>query len=259
MVEKLVGGRFSEAVRDGDSVLRRRGGPNSAALLDHLADRGFALSPRHLGSVDDRDVLTYIPGTSGWPPFTSEIRSVEALVSVSRAIRAMHDATVGFVPPEPDTWHRMDVAAPTRIDCVGHHDLSPWNFVFDGTTVVGIVDWDTIGPSNRTWDLSFAAYQFVPLYPPAALPVFGWPAEPDRRERFRVFAEAYGPEMKPAALLDLAVVRLASLTAHMDEQVRAGNPAYEVMGREHHADGLRASVAYLCEHRGELLGPDGAP
>lgn len=76
------------------------------------------------------------------------------------------------------------VEAPTRMLCCGTS--------FDGNRDVGILDWDSIGPSDRVWDLAYAAHQFVPFHPPAGLKAFGWHTEPDRAARLRMFAEAYG-------------------------------------------------------------------
>nr|WP_275402468.1 phosphotransferase [Streptomyces sp. SID13031] len=148
----------------------------------------------------------------------------------------------------------MEVAAPVRIDCIGHHDLAPWNLVFDGAQLVGIIDWDTIRPSNRVWDLAYAAYQFVPFHPPAWLEPFGWSAEPDRARRLRLFCDSYGLGVEPADVLDLIVIRLLSHAANIEQQVRAGNPAFGVHRDEDHAGGYRAAVSYILASRAVLLG-----
>jgi hypothetical protein len=155
VVDKVMqGGRFSKPVRRGDTV-ERRAAPSSAnvhALLRQFERVGFALAPKFVGTAAGREVLTFIEGETGYPPLPESQRSDEALVNVARAIRAMHDATQGFVPVDPEAWHDLEVAVPARIDCIGHHDLAPWNIVFDGGQVVGIIDWDSIRPSNRVWD-----------------------------------------------------------------------------------------------------------
>ena len=61
--------------------------------------------------------------------------------------------------------------------------------VFDGTYVRGIIDWDTARPSTRVWDLSYAVHQFVPFHPADDLLAWGWPYEPDRRRRLRLFLD----------------------------------------------------------------------
>ena len=51
--EMLPSGRFAAPIRDGNTVTRRRG-PGTAnvhALLEHLAQHGFPLAPRALGTT----------------------------------------------------------------------------------------------------------------------------------------------------------------------------------------------------------------
>ena len=118
--------------------------------------------------------------------------------------------------------------------------------------MVGIIDWDTIRPSNRVWDLAYAAHQFVPFHPPAWLEPFGWPAEPDRARRLRLFCDSYGLGVEPSEVVDLIVIRLLSHAANIEQQVRAGNPAFDVHRDEDHAGGYRAAVSYILENRRRL-------
>ncbi|SDT07588.1 phosphotransferase [Actinoplanes derwentensis] len=189
MSDPMQRGRFAAPVRRGETV-ERSPGPASAnvhALLTHLEQQGFAFSPRLTGmTAEGREILSFLPGDSGDPPLTEVLRSDATLISVARAGRALHDATRGFVTPEPGRWHRMELAVPAVIDCIGHHDLAPWNLVFDdGGEVIGILGWDTAGPSNRVWDLAYAAHHLVPLHPPDGVAGFGWTSEPDRARRLR--------------------------------------------------------------------------
>ncbi|RZT26614.1 phosphotransferase family enzyme [Kribbella sp. VKM Ac-2569] len=251
--EALPGGRFAKPVRQGDTVHRRRSTANTHALLRHFEQVGFDLAPRLVAADGETETLSYLPGTTGYPPLSEELRSDQALVSVARAIRRLHDATEGFEPVDPADWHELEVATPVRIDCIGHHDLAPWNLVFDGSEVTGIIDWDTIRPSNRRWDLAYAAHQFVPFHPPASLEPFGWPEEPDRARRLRLFCDSYGLGVAPAELVDLIGIRLLSFAAYIDQQVRAGDPAFDVHREEDHAGGYRAAAAYVLANRAALL------
>ncbi len=177
--EVMFGGQFARPVRRGDTV-ERTPGPgrdNVHALLAHFERQGFTLAPRFLGmTAQGRERLSYIEGDIGYPPYHAAICSEEALVSVARAIRQMHDATQGFVPVRPGAWGGHDVCAPVETDCIGHFDLAPWNIVFRGTQVAGLIDWDCARPSNRVYDLSYPAYLFVPMQPTDSLAAWGWAA-----------------------------------------------------------------------------------
>ncbi len=256
MGETMDGGRFSKAVRRGATVERAAAGGNVHALLRHFERTGFTLAPRFLGTTAGgaREILSFIDGETGYPPLSEHCRSDEALVSVAAAVRAMHDATQGFAPAATEAWGGgYDVAVPAQIDCIGHHDLAPWNIVFAGTQVVGIIDWDGARPSNRAWDLAYAAHQFVPLHPSADLAAWGWDREPDRAARLRLLTDTYGLGMDPADVLDLAVVRLTSIGAHLAQQVRAGNPAYAVHREEDHPAGYRKAARFILDNRDAFL------
>lgn len=252
----LGGGRFAAPVRVGDRVLRRPG-PNAGnvrALLLHFERVGLDLAPRFLGLAEDgRELLTFIPGSAQLPPYGSELRSDATLVDVARSIRRLHDAAEHFVAPEPWVPGRYEVVGPDAVDCIGHGDLAPWNLVFDGTRVRAVIDWDTAGPTSRAWDLAYAAYQFVPFHPTTDLAAWGWDAEPDRAARLRLFAESYGLGVTPTELVDLAVIRLLAIAAHMEQEIRAGNPAFDVQRDEGHPAGYRAGAAFMIAERSRLL------
>lgn len=258
MTDAMSRGRFATPVRHGDTVERVTGpgAVNIHALLAHLREHGFDLAPRVLRVSADgaRETLSYLPGDTGYPPLAAPLRSEQALVSVARTIRRLHDASQGFVPPEPGRWGGHDHVTPTAPDCVGHRDLAPWNIVFDGPRVVGIIDWDFAGPTSRAFDAAYAAHQFVPFHPTDNLAAWGWDTEPDRADRLRLFAEAYGPPLTPAELVDLAALRLLSIGAHIQDRVRADDPAFAVHAVEDHASGYRAAATWILTHRAALLG-----
>ena len=258
MTDAMERGRFSQPRRNGD-VVERVLGPGRAnvhAFLEHLHARGFELAPRFLGLTEDgtRERLSFMPGETGYPPLASQLRSDTALASVARAVRRLHDASQGFVAPEPEQWSGHDYAGPVQPDCVGHLDLVPWNITFDGEQVSGLIDWDFAAPTSRAWDLAYVAHQFVPFHPSEALAAWGWDVEPDRVGRLRLLADAYGAPITPAELVDLAAMRLLSIGANIESRIRAGDPAFAVHAAEDHGTGYRAAAAYILTHRGDLLG-----
>lgn len=254
--EALAGGRFADPARHGDTVTRRRSpaATNIHALFDHLARRGFELSPRLLDADDGtgRERLSFLPGAAGHPPLPAPVRSERALRSAARAVRALHDATAGFIPPD-SVWDRQEVTLPVKVDCIGHGDLAPWNLVFDGDQVTGIIDFDFAGPSNRIWDLSYLAHQLVPFHPTSDLPGFGWTAEPNRARRLRILATAYDPALPPELLVDYAAIRLLGMAAHIEAQILAGNEAFTVHRDHDYAAGYRAAATFILSNRAQLL------
>jgi aminoglycoside phosphotransferase (APT) family kinase protein len=191
-------------VRAGDTVRRPVGvqTPAVAALLKHLERVGFAGAPRHLGYDErGREVLTYVPGeVAAWDDAPGWVATDEALVSVTRLMRALHDATLGFEPPEGAEWawppppHR-------RGEVIGHNDACRENVVFEGTTAVAFVDFDFAGPATRAWDVAGIVRHFV----------LGLPGDVQRR--YDLVLETYPVDDLKATLLDRLEWGLAMVTA----------------------------------------------
>jgi aminoglycoside phosphotransferase (APT) family kinase protein len=182
------------------------------------------------------------------------VRSEKALRSAARAVRALHDASQGFVPPQPGAWARQEVVVPAEIDCIGHGDLAPWNLLFNDDQVTAIIDFDAASPSNRAYELAYLAHQLVPFHPTGNLAGFGWDTKPDRARRLRILATAYDPGLRPELLVDYAAIRLLGMAAHIESQIRAANPAFTVHHDRHFAAGYRAAAAFVLTNRDRLLG-----
>ncbi|WP_071656343.1 phosphotransferase [Mangrovactinospora gilvigrisea] len=260
MERKLGGGYNSSPVQKGEVVVRKMGAwsPNVHALLRHFETVGFNLAPRFLSRDDDAgtETLQYIPGEAGAYPLREELRSDQALTNVARAIREMHDASATFLSTEPNKW-QYRTTMPLEIDCIGHNDLGPYNTVFDGTRVTAFIDWDFAGPSNRIWDLCYAAHRFVPLSAPRSTKAFGWDPIPDQRNRLRLFVEAYDFDFSFDEFLDVLVVRLASISTNIERNVHLGNQRYERQRIEKHAEGYREDMQYILENHKRWASADG--
>ncbi|MGH3850490.1 MAG: phosphotransferase [Pseudonocardiaceae bacterium] len=257
MAEELAGGYNTAPLREGNTVVRSTGtwSVNVHALLRHFENAGFTQAPRFISADHEAgtETLSYIAGQPGTYPLTAPQRSDEALTHVAATIHAMHDATTGFIAPEPGNW-QYRTTIPVDIDCIGHNDLGPYNTVYDGTKVTAIIDWDFAGPSHRLWDLCYAAHRFIPLSAPRSTKAFGWDPMPDQAKRLRLFTDTYGHCIKPVDLLDLLIVRLASIAANIEKQIRLGNPKFNRQRDERHTDGYREDIRYILSNHQNLCG-----
>lgn len=180
--------------RLGDAV-RHPQHPWSAAtrmLLDHLAEVGFPFSPRVLATTVDHDLLSFIPGASGadgWAPAMDP----DGLVAGARLLRSYHDAMTGWTPPVAPEWFDGSTGTGTAGQVVCHGDFGPWNIVWDGTSPVGLLDFEYARPGDPLDDVAYACEYFVPFRDDAeCLRWLRYPSPPIRRERLAIFAEAYG-------------------------------------------------------------------
>lgn len=205
--------RWADApvVRVGDTV-RRRVGPWTAAvheLLRHLESVGFGSAPRVLGiDGEGREVLSYVEGVDGrrGRRFDDVTLTLEA-----RLLREFHDAVASFVPPSSARWragswqYRPGLGDAQKL-VVCHNDVAPYNVVYESGRPVALIDWDFAGPAPVEWDVAYAAWRFVPLYPDDVCRKLG--CNPDSRAlRLRTFCEAYRL-LERDTLLDTLRLRL---------------------------------------------------
>ena len=161
-------------------------------LLSHLASGGFAQSPRPLGFDDaGREMLSFIEGDCGREA-GKRVAHPAALANLAQLLRRFHDAVRDYVPPPNADW-ALPAAADAPPTGICHGDFAPWNVVWSGDDVVGILDFDLAHPGPGLHDVAYALAYSVPFRDDAdTRRMLGVDEMPDRRQRVRVFAEAYG-------------------------------------------------------------------
>jgi Phosphotransferase enzyme family len=213
-----------QVVRVGDTVLRPAAPcwPATHALLRHLADADFDGAPRVLAAGPATETLTYIAGRAAVPPFSEDVLTDEALVSVADLLRRYHRAVADF-DPAGYAWPRP-VPARYRTGLVSHNDVYPANVVFREGRAVALIDFDLAGPGSATWDFAAAARLFVPLLDEADVT--------DSRqgralERFRIFLAATGlPRSARVAIAEALVANHDWTYAIVTEAAAAGHAGF---------------------------------
>jgi hypothetical protein len=80
----------------------------------------------------------------------------ESLHPAPEAGRTVHDLSVSFADHGAYDWHPLATCRPVcDLEIIGSGDLAPWNMVFEGTEVTGIIGWDAAGPRTRSWDMAY--------------------------------------------------------------------------------------------------------
>jgi hypothetical protein len=219
---QLKGGGSSRAVRVGGTV-RRAAGPWTPAvhdLLVYLADNGFEYAPRPLGFDErGREILTYLPGEAAHRPWPEVLLTDAGLEQVAKVLRQYHDVVRGYVPPPREVWRLGRIKwQPGMI--IRHGDLGPWNTLWAGGKLTGLVDWDFAEPGEALVDLAQLAWYFVPLRGEQGWRKAGFDQEPDFRHRLEVLAASYGG-VSVEALLE-AVMKLQQADLVITERLGGG-------------------------------------
>lgn len=205
--EPLGGGNMGPVHRRGDEVLRPAGPwtPRVHQLLQLFADAGIEATPRPLGRAPDgRERLGFLAGEVPAYPLPEWVWAEPVLLDAARLLRRLHDASLPLAGVA-EGW-RSPVREPAEVVC--HNDFAPYNLVFAGGRLAGVIDWDYCSPGPRVWDLAYLAYRLAPLT--GALETEPFP-EAERSRRLELLLAAYGLALAPAELVAVAVRRLADL------------------------------------------------
>jgi len=239
-------------VRVGKTVRRAVGPwtPAVQALLRYLEAAGFDGAPHVLG-VDERgrEVLSFIEGDDGHRLGRTRpaVHDDQALAAAARLIWRYHEAVRGFVPPLGATWRFMAGAPREGIIC--HNDLGPVNTVYREDRPVAFIDWEFAAPAPPAWDLAYAAWRFVPLYPDEDCTRMGYPLVP-RGPRLRLFCDAYGLEER-GDFLDLVLARQQALMDTVRLAAESGDATFLTLWRETRGEQWQRSMQYLEQNRAE--------
>jgi hypothetical protein len=253
--ERLLGGRLTVVVRAGDTV-RRLPMPWSSEvqrLLTHVRSRGFLLVPEPLGFDEQgREILRYIEGDTSATvtPWPGSLWSDELLVEVGKTVAAYHRAVADFVPSIGAHWQYRPRALLTG-EIICHHDFAPYNAVFKGGRLLGMVDWEGAGPGTIQEEIAFLAWQWVPLSSPEAEINNGSDPEVDQVARLRLLLDSYGYEDR-AGLVDAVIERVEISRSGIEERADAGGLPYIELRNEGYTRGMESLIRHL-EQNGRSL------
>lgn len=252
--EPLTGGFSTVVTRRGDTVRREVGPwtPTVHALLRHLRAVGFDLAPEPLG-IDERgrEILGFIEGQVAWWPWPEVLRRDEGLRAITSLLTRLQEAVATFDEPPDALWHGGPRTVPDHV--IRHGDLAPWNTVWSGDRLTGLIDWDTAEPAPFGWDVAQAAWYFIPLRP-----LDGYRAEGAHldvsavRHRLALWCAELG--LEPGTLLDQVSEVQEFERDRIVARGRAGYEPYASFLARGDADEIDRERRWLADHRSALLG-----
>jgi len=253
--ELLAGDGVTQGiVRIGDTVRRplRPFSLTVQAYLAHLRDAGFTGAPLPLG-VDEqgREMLSFVPGEVHRHPLPPEAAGDEVLVALARLIRALHEASAGWVPPPGAVWGGTPATTGRpvtgRAELVSHRDYATGNVVFRGGLPAALIDFDLAMPTTRLYDIANALWYWAPFKwgdPRDRAPAL---AKADIPHRVAVFADAYGMTARHRAELAPFAVDMAR-RYHEDSRASAElDPVFRRHWEDGGKDVLPRAGAWLRE------------
>jgi hypothetical protein len=220
----LTGGEVNRVTRKGNTVYRSGGPwvPAVQSLLQHLQDTGFDLAPLPLGVADDgREMISFLPGDvmprEKWRP---EMLTDDAVVQAGTMLRRLHAATVDLVLPADTVW-RGGQSGKRRGQIVRHGDLGPWNTLWEGCRLTGLIDWDFAEPGHAITDLAQMALYFVPLRGAEHARSCGIDTVQELPHRLRVLCATYGEFTMYEVVREIERLQLSAMK-DIEERAEAG-------------------------------------
>ena len=217
-------------------------------LLHSLRAHGFIQAPEPLGfDAQGQEIVSFVAGETCDYPLSEDVAALQALISAAQLLQSYHDASQHFLNAH-DVSHQewmLPCREPQEVMC--HSDFAPYNICFEGCQAVGIIDFDTIHPGPRTWDIAYALYRFAPFMNPNNEDGFG--TLEDQILRARTFCNAYGlGEEDRIGLTDLMIERLSCLVDFLIDAAQQGQKKYELNLQQGHHLKYLADIDYITLH-----------
>jgi hypothetical protein len=229
--------------RVGDTVRRplQRWSPSVHALLGHLESKGFA-APRVLGVDGDTEVLSWIDGESGAAGW-AKIVPVDGLRGWGRFLRTYHDAVSDYRPAPASDWSSgSGTCGDGEVVC--HSDFGPWNAVWRGDEVAGLIDWDHARTAPPIFDVAYGLEYAAPFRSDEeSIRDLRHPTAPDRRRRAEVFCEGYGIDV-PTDLVEHVARQQRQTMRTVEELAAEGVEPQASWVREGYLDELERRVRF---------------
>lgn len=248
MSERLNGGRDNIIKKDG--ILYRPSNEWSVYVqefLKFLHKHGFDTVPYPLGfTKDGQEMLTFIEGDVFNNELPTEVKSIDALISFAKYIRKFHDLGANYIERLSGEEKWM-LPIGTKVETMCHGDLAPYNTVMKGGKVMGLIDFDTLHPGSRLWDISYALYRWIPLMADENPENFGTLL--DKENRIKHFMAAYGGESLGNGDLFMWVIRrLEYLISFMHQEAASGNETFKGHIEAGHVIGYRKDIEYIRKY-----------
>jgi hypothetical protein len=233
-------------------IVSRPAGPATQAIhsfLRHIRSKGLTAVPEPVGIQDGFEKLRFIEGASGGEGWFHQ-HTDEGLASAARLLRAIHDASVDWIPPAGTPWNAPAVSGDEVVYC--HGDPGPWNFVWRNNEAIGLIDWDYLHSAPRIDDVAYALQWFVPMRADKhAIDWHHFTKVPDRRERVRTFINAYG-DLPDFDVVDAVVARMQATSDLVRDLAERGIEPQRTWVADGSLKRDAEEIAWVLKHRDEL-------
>lgn len=217
-------------------------------FLRFLRDKNVDYVPEPLGFDEDgNEVVSYLPGEVYDYPLPPLLLTTKSIVSAGKLLRDFHDKGADFLNQlnGNEIW-MLNYDTPYEVMC--HSDFAPYNVTTEDGLAKGIIDFDTLMPGSRMWDLAYGAYRWAPLYFDKTVYI-----SPETSSRLKYFLEAYGlPKSEFSQVIPTLIKRLNYLIEFMERAAESGEKNFQNDIADGHIRKYKNDILCLRENEGKL-------
>lgn len=251
--EELLGGRVGKIQRVGNTVIRPRNKwtPTVHAFLHFMNESGADFVPIPYSYDAINETLSFISGDVFNYPLPDAMLTDGMLISAAKLLLEYHLLSTSYIPliTNEAKW-MLPVREPLEVIC--HGDFAPYNVVVVENKAIAIIDFDTIHPGTKMWDISYAIYRWVPFV--GSSPTESLLQLEEKIRKTRLFLDTYGVTTEERCeCIDVLVKRLESLVSFMEAEAKKGDSDFNKNIEDGHVTQYLSDITYLEKHKKTIL------
>lgn len=220
--------------------------------LAFLRSKGLDNVPKPLGS--DRfgnTILSYVEGETCNYPVSEDIKSEHTLISVAKLLRRYHDISEQYINTVDFPLDGWMLPTNTPIEVICHNDFAPYNICFNNCEAIGLIDFETVSPGPRDWDVAYALYRFAPFTHPCNKDGFGTLTNQTRRAK--IFCDTYKlSESNREHIASVIIERLEALNEFLLFMANKVEPKYQACISAGHYKLYKTDIEYIKNNKRKI-------
>ena len=247
--ETLLGGRVGKIHKVQDKVIRpvNKWTGDIHRFLQFLHEEGADFVPKPHGiNENGEEVLSFVPGDV-FNSLPKGLLTDTVLISAAKLLLKFHTFSGKYISrlTQNEQW-MLPVVTPIEVMC--HGDFAPYNVTMIEDVAFGIIDFDTLHPGSKMWDIVYAVYRWVPIEA-SEQDVLG-----EQIRKVKLFLDTYGvTTASKECFVELLIKRLEALVNFMSQEAANGNEDFELHIAEGHLQKYLDDIEYLRIHEKEIM------
>lgn len=239
--EELSGGRIGKIHKMENKVIRPSN-PWTKHIHDFLQfcyDNKINFVPIPYGiNENGEEVLSFVKGEV-FNELPKHLDTDEMIISAAKLLSKFHMISQNYLNKLTgnEKW-MLEKNTPIEILC--HGDFAPYNVTIVDNLAFGIIDFDTLHPGSKLWDISYAIYRWT------SIDAFKKSDISEIIRKIRLFLDAYGlsNDVKNMVLPTL-IKRLEALVSFMKNEAENGNEDFQRNIDDGHLQKYLDDIEYL--------------